>query len=559
MTGSATRSSPASIPTRRSSASATTTTSRPRPSSGSRACRSITRATSCTGGCSRARSRRASQLNMLGDPDSCGVWAPCLTHADGLFQLIYTDVKRYGRTTVGGASRRVAPRLPQLPRHLPARSTATGPIRSTSTAAASIRRSSTTTTAASTCSTCCGTTGPGSNRFAGIVLQEYSVAGAEARRRPREHLRGHAARVHRGAASLQARRLLLPVTAEGGTGWGHAVTMARSRNLAGPYELHPDTYVLSARHRPDAALQRAGHADLVETPGRRDLHGLSVRPAAAEPRPLHARAARPRSSRWCGRADGWLRTADGAGTARPSRSRRRTCRAHPFPPARRARGLRRAAAADRLPMAALAVARRTLQPDRAARATCASSAAKRSAACSASRWSRGASRRTASARRRVWSSSPSTSSRWPASSATTTAPSSTTCYVSHDETLGKHLRVMSALPDSGAGRRLHRRRSRFRPGSRVELRVEVDYERLHFALPRRTAATGSWLPQQFDASILSDEATAPGLPELHRRLRRHGLPGHVRRRAARRTSTGSSTWSASIGPTRATVGLVTWR
>ena len=48
--------------------------------------------------------RRANQLNMLGDPDSCGVWAPCLTYADGLFYLIYTDVKRYGRTTVGGAS-----------------------------------------------------------------------------------------------------------------------------------------------------------------------------------------------------------------------------------------------------------------------------------------------------------------------------------------------------------------------------------------------------------------------------------------------------------------------
>ena len=48
--------------------------------------------------------RRASQLNMLGAPDSCGVWAPCLTYADGLFYLIYTDVKRYGRTSVGGAS-----------------------------------------------------------------------------------------------------------------------------------------------------------------------------------------------------------------------------------------------------------------------------------------------------------------------------------------------------------------------------------------------------------------------------------------------------------------------
>ena len=41
---------------------------------------------------------------MLGDPDSCGIWAPCLTHDDGLFYLVYTDVKRYGRTTVGGAS-----------------------------------------------------------------------------------------------------------------------------------------------------------------------------------------------------------------------------------------------------------------------------------------------------------------------------------------------------------------------------------------------------------------------------------------------------------------------
>src|SRR5215813_5593495 len=41
---------------------------------------------------------RASQLNMLGDPDSCGIWAPCLSYADGLFWLVYTDVKRYDGT-----------------------------------------------------------------------------------------------------------------------------------------------------------------------------------------------------------------------------------------------------------------------------------------------------------------------------------------------------------------------------------------------------------------------------------------------------------------------------
>src|SRR5258707_14291506 len=32
--------------------------------------------------------RRASQLDMTGCPDSCGVWAPCLSYADGLFYLI---------------------------------------------------------------------------------------------------------------------------------------------------------------------------------------------------------------------------------------------------------------------------------------------------------------------------------------------------------------------------------------------------------------------------------------------------------------------------------------
>ncbi len=37
---------------------------------------------------------RASQLDMRGNPDSGGIWAPCLSHADGLFWLVYTDVKR---------------------------------------------------------------------------------------------------------------------------------------------------------------------------------------------------------------------------------------------------------------------------------------------------------------------------------------------------------------------------------------------------------------------------------------------------------------------------------
>jgi xylan 1,4-beta-xylosidase len=85
-------------------------------------------------------------------------------------------------------------------------------------------------------------------------------------------------------------------------------------------------------------------------------------------------------------------------------------------------------------------------------------------------------------------------------------------YISHDDQIGKHLRVMSMLPDQVQG-------DSFTPpipiasGSPVELRVEVDEERLLFAY-RSAGAVWQWLPQQFDASILSDEASAPGQPNF---------------------------------------------
>ena len=56
------------------------------------------------------------------------------------------------------------------------------------------------------------------------------------------------------------------ITAEGGTEYGHAVTIARSKNITGPYELHPEHPFISARGYPEATLQKCGHGDLVETP-----------------------------------------------------------------------------------------------------------------------------------------------------------------------------------------------------------------------------------------------------------------------------------------------------
>jgi xylan 1,4-beta-xylosidase len=84
-------------------------------------------------------------------------------------------------------------------------------------------------------------------------------------------------------------------------------------------------------------------------------------------------------------------------------------------------------------------------------------------------------------------------------------------HVSHDETLGKYLSVMSSLPDQlmadsfTAPIKL--------PAGPLELRVEVDYERLRFAY-RVSGGEWQFLPEQFDASILSDEAAAPGTPNF---------------------------------------------
>lgn len=52
--------------------------------------------------------------------------------------------------------------------------------------------------------------------------------------------------------------------AEGGTEYGHMITMARSREIWGPYEPCPRNPLLTHRHRADLPVQGVGHGDLVQ-------------------------------------------------------------------------------------------------------------------------------------------------------------------------------------------------------------------------------------------------------------------------------------------------------
>lgn len=74
------------------------------------------------------------------------------------------------------------------------------------------------------------------------------------------------------------------LVAEGGTGPGHTVTVARSRTPRGPFESNPANPILTHRSTSDA-VQSTGHADLVElADGTWALVHLGTRPRGSFPR-----------------------------------------------------------------------------------------------------------------------------------------------------------------------------------------------------------------------------------------------------------------------------------
>src|SRR5262245_19099671 len=88
---------------------------------------------------------------------------------------------------------------------------------------------------------------------------------------------------------------------------------------------------MSARQRPDSALQRAGHADLVETQnGETYMVYLCGRPIANRGRCTLGRETAIQKMTWSD--DGWLRTTDGQGIPHVAIDPPKLA-AHPFPSA----------------------------------------------------------------------------------------------------------------------------------------------------------------------------------------------------------------------------------
>ena len=204
---------------------------------------------------------RAAQLDMRGNPDSGGVWAPCLSHAGGRFWLVYTDMKRMDGAFKDSHNYIVTCKTidgdwsdpwyvnssgfdPSLFHDDDGRKWFVNQrwnYRGEGTGGNPVHAS-----------------------FDGILMQEWS---------PDQGLMGEAVTIFAGterglteAPHLFKRNGYYYLTvAEGGTGYRHAVTMARSRSIQGPYEAQPG-HLITVTDTPDHPIQRTGHGQYVETP-----------------------------------------------------------------------------------------------------------------------------------------------------------------------------------------------------------------------------------------------------------------------------------------------------
>lgn len=243
---------------------------------------------------------RVSQLNMIGNPSSCGIWAPCLSYDDGIFYLVYTDVKNksglfkdmhnYLVTSKNITDDWSEPIYlnssgfdPSLFHDDDGKKYLVNMIWDHRT---------------------------WKNSFAGIVLQEYS--------RENQRLEGPVTNIFKGThlGKTEAPHIYKHngyyylMTAEGGTEHKHAVTIARSKQLTGAYEVDPKNPMLTSVGNPNLLLQKSGHASLVNTPHNEwYIVHLCGRPLPTKGRCVLGRETAIQKVCWTD--DGWLRLEDG--------------------------------------------------------------------------------------------------------------------------------------------------------------------------------------------------------------------------------------------------------
>ena len=195
-----------------------------------------------------------SQLDMLGVPDSCGVWAPCLSYDNGTFYLVYSNVKSFNGV------------WKDTPNYLVTTNDITGEWSDPVFLNAS------------------GFDGSlfhddngqkwylsmlvdhrKGKFFGGIIMQEYDPESKKLIGPTHYLTEGTKLGLTEGPHLYKKDGYYYMILAEGGTEYGHAATILRSKDITGPYEENPANPIVSSRNNPNLELQKTGHGDFVQT------------------------------------------------------------------------------------------------------------------------------------------------------------------------------------------------------------------------------------------------------------------------------------------------------
>ncbi|GAA4876103.1 hypothetical protein GCM10023235_64570 [Kitasatospora terrestris] len=207
-------------------------------------------------------------LDLTGCPDSAGVRAPNLSYADGLFHLLFSNVS----SCTGGFT--------DCPNFLVTAPAIDGPWSDpVPLHARGFDTSLFHDGADSRLLNLVHDWRPGYGGSAGLEATRYDRAARRLVGGPRPLALPPRAGWTEGPNLYRRGPWYYLLTADGGTGWEHRVTVARSRALTGPHERDPRGPLVTARDRPGLPLQKAGHGSLTEAAdGRWWLAYLVARP-----------------------------------------------------------------------------------------------------------------------------------------------------------------------------------------------------------------------------------------------------------------------------------------
>lgn len=196
---------------------------------------------------------KISQLDMKGVPDSCGVWAPCLTYNDGMFYLVYTNVRSFDGVWKDSPNFLITTHDILSDWSDPIYLNSSGFDGSFFHDHGKIWYLSMIVDHRK------------GKFFGGIELHEYDQENNKLKEEGTFLTEGTKLGATEGPHIYKRNGYYYLILAEGGTEYGHAETVLRSKSVQGPYDIHPQNPLLTSRNKPEHYLQKAGHASMVST------------------------------------------------------------------------------------------------------------------------------------------------------------------------------------------------------------------------------------------------------------------------------------------------------